>query len=64
MYVYGIVNIYIWWYGWNLLCSSLPYFRCCVFCCVVLSFAMIINFFVWADARNTRGQQGGDSSAA
>ena len=27
-------------------------------------FAMIINLLVWADARNTRGQQGGDSFAA
>ena len=49
---------YIWFYGWNLLCSSLPYFYCCVFCCVVLSFAMIINLLMWADARNTCGQQG------
>jgi len=41
-----------------------PTFICCVFCCVVLSFAMIINLLMWADARNTRGQQGGDGSAA
>jgi len=54
----------IWWYEWNLLCSSLPYFYCCAFCCVVLSFAMIINLLMWADTRNTRGQQGGDGSTA
>jgi len=63
-YVYMGLWKYIWLYGWNLLCSSLLYFRCCVFCCVVLSFAMIINLLVWVDARNTRGQQGGDGSAA
>jgi len=49
---------YIWFNGWTLLCSSLPYFLCCVICCVILSFAMIINLLVWADARNTRRQQG------
>jgi len=32
--------------------------------CVVLSFAMIINLLVWAEARNTRGQQGGGNSVA
>jgi len=47
-----------------LLCSSLPYFRCCMFCYVVLSFVMIINLLVWANARNTHGQQEGDSFAA
>jgi len=28
------------------------------------SFAMIINLLMWLDARNTRGQQGGDGSVA
>jgi len=27
-------------------------------------FAMIINLLMWADASNTRGQQGGDGSVA
>jgi len=43
--------------------SSLPFCFCCVSCCVVLPFAMIINLLMWADARDTRGQQGGDGSA-
>jgi len=43
-----------------ILCSSLPYFYCGVFCCVVLYFAMIINLLMWAYGRNTRDQQGGD----
>jgi len=47
-----------------ILCSSLPYFCCCVFLSVVLLFAMIINLLVWAETRNTRGQQGGGNSTA
>jgi len=35
-----------------------------VFCCVVLSFAMIINLLMWANAWNTCGQQGDDGFVA
>jgi len=49
----------IWLHDKYILGSSLP-FCCCVFCCVGFSFAMIINLLMWADARNTRGQPGGD----
>jgi len=45
------------------LALAYPSVICCVFCCVVLSFAMIINLLMWADARNTCGQHGGDGSA-
>jgi len=69
---HSMFGCFVCWWLWKrirlldeiILCSSLPYFYCCVFCCVVLSFAMIINLLMWADARNTRGQQGGDGSAA
>jgi len=54
------------WLSWcnDFVCSGLPYFCCCVFCCVVLSFAMIIDLLVWAETRNTHGQQGDGNSAA
>jgi len=64
MYVRWTVNMYLTPLTKWFLCSSLPYFLCCVICCVVLSFAMIINLLVWADARNTCRQQGDGDSAA
>jgi len=43
---------------------ALPF---CLFDCFVCGpspFAMIIDLLMWADVRNTRGQQGSDGSAA
>jgi len=48
----------------TILALAYPVVICCVFYCVVLSFVMIINLLMWTDVRNTRGQQGGDGSAA
>jgi len=46
------------------LALAYPSVICYVFYCEVLFFSMIINLLMWADTRNTRGQQGGDGSAA
>ena len=62
--VYNWLWKYIYLHDKTTFGSSLPFSYCCVFCCVVLSFAMIINLLMWADARNTRGQQEGDGYAA
>jgi len=41
-----------------------PFVCCMSRLCGSSLFAMIINLLMWTDARNTRGQQGGDGSAA
>jgi len=47
----------------NIVGSSLS-FSCWLFICRVLIFAMIIKLLMGADARDNRGHQGRDDSAA